>query len=235
MANAADYMELACNEWSLGYSQENRTHVYDGGETDCSALVSWCNFMAENISHNPWFSTRTEYDFLTSQGFTVLDPEYDVPERGDTLLTTGHTAIYLGGGLIGEAVHDEYGDIAGGEPGDQTGDETRVSYYYPSNWDCILRPPEGDEQDDNHDDDKEVFDMTDWAIVAFDGCGYLYAGGKLHALANQEEQQFVEYVYGEAKRQIDGGSMPHIVLGDGVECTYGVGPWGKKLAEILAR
>lgn len=139
--DAADYMEMACNDWSLGYSQANRTDVRDGGETDCSALVSWCNFMAGNTDSNPWFSTRTEYDFLTSQGFTVLDPEYDVPERGDTLLTTGHTAIYLGGGTIGEAAHDEYGDIAGGEPGDQTGDETRVSYYYPSNWECILRPP----------------------------------------------------------------------------------------------
>jgi hypothetical protein len=29
--------------------------------------------------------------------------------------------------------------------------------------------------------------------------------------------------------------MPHIVLGDGQDVIYGVGPWGKKLAEILAR
>ena len=233
MANAADYMEMACNDWSLGYSQANRTDVRDGGETDCSALVSWCNYQAGNTDSNPWFSTRTEYDFLTSQGFEVYDPADTVPERGDTLLTTGHTAIYLGGGLIGEAAHDENGNIAGGEPGDQTGDETRVSYYYPSNWECILRPPAKGEESESKID-KEI-DMTDWAIVAFEGCGYLYAAGKLHPLANPDEQRFVEWIYDNAKQQRDGGCMPHFVLGDGVDATYGVGPWGKKLEEILAR
>lgn len=232
MDNAADYMEMACNDWSLGYSQENRTDVRDGGETDCSALVSWCNFMAGNTDSNPWFSTRTEYDFLTSQGFEVYDPADTVPERGDTLLTTGHTAIYLGGGLIGEAAHNEFGDIAGGEPGDQTGDETRVSYYYPSNWEYILRPPAKDEEKEI---EKEKINMDDWAIVAFEGAGYLYAAGKLHLLHDENEQHFVEYLYEEAKRQRDEGGMPHIVLGDGADVIYGVGPWGKKLEEILAR
>ena len=77
--------------------------------------------------------------------------------------------------------------------------------------------------------------MTNWAIIAFDGVGYLYDGVKLHPLHSEDEQKFVEFLYGEAKKQRDAGNMPHIVLGDGVDVIYGKGPWGKQLAEILAR
>jgi hypothetical protein len=93
------------------------------------------------------------------------------------------------------------------------------------------------QQEDEKIDLKEI-DMTDWAIVAFDGCGYLYAGGKLHPLVNTpstDEQKFVEDIYAMAREQRDRGEMPHILLGDGQDVIYGVGPWGKKLAEILAR
>ena len=32
---------MACDDWSLGYSQPNRLSIWDGGEADCSSLVAW--------------------------------------------------------------------------------------------------------------------------------------------------------------------------------------------------
>lgn len=78
--------------------------------------------------------------------------------------------------------------------------------------------------------------MTDWAILGFDGGGFLYAAGKVHPLATADEQKFVEYLYEEAKRQRDAGGMPHIVLGESdIDVIYSKGPWGKRLIEILSR
>ena len=92
----------------------------------------------------------------------------------------------------------------------------------------------GERHEEDPIDIKEI-DMTDWAIVAFDGTGYLYAGGKLHPLKSSEEQGFVEWICQTAKEQRDRGEMPHIgFAGDG-EGMYQRGPWGRVLAEILAR
>jgi hypothetical protein len=143
---------------------------------------------------------------------------------------TYHVGIYTGdemcvsanGSSMGVAEHSVYidgGFIGGGWPLGEKYDEEQ--------------PP----QEQDTIDLKEI-DVTDWAIVAFDGAGYLYAGGKLHLLVNTpdtDEQRFVEDIYAMAKEQRDRGEMPHILLGDGQDVIYGVGPWGKKLAEILAR
>ena len=154
-------------------------------------------------------------------------------QDGDDWTDTYHVGIYTGddmcvsanGPRMGVAEHSVWIDsnfIGGGWPLDWT-----------DGWD---EPQEEQGQEQDTTDIKEI-DVTDWAIVAFDGAGYLYAGGKLHPLDNDDvdEQAFVEYLYGEAKRQRDEGGMPHIELGDGKDVLYGVGPWGKKLAEILAR
>ena len=36
-----DFMWIACEDWDLGYDQDNRWDVRDGGECDCSSLVIW--------------------------------------------------------------------------------------------------------------------------------------------------------------------------------------------------
>jgi hypothetical protein len=88
--------------------------------------------------------------------------------------------------------------------------------------------------------DLKEIDVSDWAIVAFGGVGYLYAGGKLHPLKSgadkpEGEQAFVEWVYKTAKEQRDRGEMPHIAFAGDGDGMYQYGTWGNVLAEILAR
>jgi hypothetical protein len=207
-----------------------------GGDYDCSEAVRMCYAAVGVLPDDSYMWTGNERELLLSNGFEEISP-WDAQD-GDVVLTSGHTEMVLdmdGSRIQAGFRHSEDYDIDG-ETGDQNGDEATWSGYRPEAWEtafrcCVERTPENVTVIDN----REVVDMTDWAIVAFDGCGYLYAAGKLHPLANSEEQMFVEFVYGEAKKQIDSGGMPHIVLGDGVDAPYGIGPWGKRLQEILAR
>ena len=153
-------------------------------------------------------------------------------QDGDDWTDTYHVGIYTGddmcvsanGPRMGVAEHSVWIDsnfIGGGWPLD-----------YTDGWD----EPQEQEQDI---DIKEI-DVTDWVIVAFDGTGYLYTGGKLHPLRSgadkpEGEQSFIEWVYKTAKEQHDRGEMPHIALPGNQDGMYQRGPWGKKLAEILAR
>jgi hypothetical protein len=147
-------------------------------------------------------------------------------QDGDDWTDTYHVGIYVGddmcvsanGSSMGVCEHSVWID----------------SNFIGGGWPLMDTDGWGEPQDEQEIDIKEI-NMDDWAIVAFDGAGYLYTGGKLHMLADPDEQKFVEYLYGEAKRQRDEGGMPHILLGDGQDVIYGIGPWGKKLAEILAR
>jgi hypothetical protein len=252
------YSEMASEVmWHLvtddehGYSQPRRmgdgtteelilsdgTPVYiHGGDYDCSEAVRMCYAAVGVLPDDSYMWTGNERELLLSNGFEEISP-WDAQD-GDVVLTSGHTEMVLdmdGSRIQAGFRHSEDYDIDG-ETGDQTGDEATWSGYRPEAWQTAFRcVVEREVDDDSIIDDKEVIDMTDWGIVAFDGCGYLYAAGKLHPLANSEEQMFVEYVYGEAKKQIDSGGMPHILLGDGVDVPYGAGPWGKRLEEILAR
>ena len=236
---------------SHGYSQPQRmgdgtteelvlsdgTHVYvHGGAYDCSEYVRMSYAAVGVLPDDSYMWTGNERELLLSNGFVEIDP--NDAQDGDVLLTTGHTELCID--MDGQRIQagfrhsEDYG--IDGEPGDQTGDESTWSYFNPDDWEtafrCVVeRVPEGVTVIDN----RKKVNMDDWAIVAFDGAGYLYAGGKLHMLANPDEQVFVEWLYETAKQQRDGGGMPHIILGDGVDALYGIGPWGKRLAEILAR
>lgn len=239
-----------------GYSQPHRsgdgtieelilsdgTPVYiHGGDYDCSDAARMCYAAVGVLPEDAYMWTGNERELLLSNGFIEIDPSD--AEDGDVLFTSGHTELCIDMDeqriQAGFRHSENYG--IDGEQGDQTGDEATWSYFNPDAWEtafrCIVvREVDGDGVIDN----KEVIDMTDWAIVAFGPSadkqtGYLYAAGKLHPLANEEEQKFIEFVYGEARKQIDSGGMPHIVLGDGVDAPYGVGPWGEKLREILSR
>jgi hypothetical protein len=145
---------------------------------------------------------------------------------------TYHVGIYVGddmcvsanGPRMGVAEHSVYidsGFVGGGWPLGEKYDEEQ--------------PP----QEQDTIDIKEI-DVDDWAIVAFGGTGYLYAGGKLHPLYSgadkpEGEQSFVEWVYKTAKEQRDNGEMPHIAFAGDGEGMYQTGPWGDVLADILSR
>ena len=256
---ASEVMWDLVNDPANGYSQPGRqgdgtakTLTLSDGETvevahgdaDCSEGVRRCYAAVGVLPWGYWDSytfTGNEADMLTSHGFVEVG--LDDVQDGDILLTDGHTemVIDMDGRLVqaGFRHSEDYG--IDGEAGDQTGTESSYSDYDPSDWECAFRYA-GPEREDTPApesvtiiDNRKDIDMTNWAIIAFDGCGYLYDGAKLHPLHSEDEQAFVEYLYGEAKRQRDAGNMPHIPLGDGLDCIYGKGPWGKKLAEILAR
>jgi nucleoid-associated protein YgaU len=58
-------------------------------------------------------------------------------DRGDP--RHQHTAMYVGNRQIAMASIDEHQHAFGGQPGDQTGLETKVCPYYDKPWSCVLR------------------------------------------------------------------------------------------------
>ena len=214
--------------------------TFHGKDYDCSECMRVAVDCALSGSyHGPitYMYTGSEREDLLAVGFTEVG--LDDVQDGDVLLTDGHTemVIDMDGRLVQAGFrHSEDYDIDG-EPGDQTGDESGWSDYDPDEWETAFRycGPEREPEGVTIIYNRRIQKMADWEIVAFDGCGYLFESGRLHPLANPDEQTFVEWLCGEAKRQRDNGDMPHIALGDDLDCIYGVGPWGKKLVEILSR
>lgn len=113
-----------------GYNQAAR----DGGvDYDCSSAV----YMACIKMGFPWtlpsFSTRTMKGRLEANGW-IWHEGTDGVGRGDILWMPGHTAMATSGVRMGEACIDENGNIYGGRPGDQTGNEIRVANINIYNW-----------------------------------------------------------------------------------------------------
>jgi len=143
---ACEWMRKACEDWSVGYDQSNRQAVYDGGETDCSALVLWAlrkaGFDTGNASYTGNMSSN-----LTARGWKrIAFSSLSQVKAGDILLNDSyHTAMVISGSgttaKLAQASIDERGRISGGRAGDQTGNETniRTVYVYSHGWNCILR------------------------------------------------------------------------------------------------
>jgi len=124
----------------VGYSQDGniRFDLRNGGSVDCSSFVIACLKIA-GFETGSALNTSTMRAELTKHGW-VVKPNNGDPQPGDILLNDGHhTAAYLGNGLLAEASIDERGEITGGRPGDQTGNETHVRNYYNFPWSCYLR------------------------------------------------------------------------------------------------
>ena len=187
----ADFMHLACAEWSLGYSQPNRTHVYDGGETDCSALVSWClrKGMGLAVTELPWFSSSTMRPILARLGFREL-PVGTTPRRIDVLWKEGHTALYLGGGKIGQASRDENRSDGweGSKPGDQDGGETNIAPYLPKSWDLIIRNDDLAAQGEAIENGSEEDDVALIIKPDHTTTQYYFDGHDMHAIGKPSER-----------------------------------------------
>ncbi|HST49990.1 peptidoglycan-binding protein [Jatrophihabitans sp.] len=122
----------------VGYDQSNRWNLKNGGSVDCSSFVILClrkaGFQTGNAS-----TTRNMRSELTKHGWVVVENDGH-PQPGDILLNDGgHTAVYLGSGVLAQASMDEVGGISGGKPGDQSTSETNVRKYYNFPWKCYLR------------------------------------------------------------------------------------------------
>lgn len=131
-----DRMVWYCKECDLGYGQDTRWNVYNGGDADCSSLIITA-LRDAGFDTGDANSTHDILPALAVRDWTLAHPPL---QRGDILLAPGaHVAAYIGDGRIAEAAINENGDIINGTPGDQTGQETRVTDYYDYPWDYILR------------------------------------------------------------------------------------------------
>lgn len=152
----AQRMEYWCNEGNLGYDQDQRWNIWEGGETDCSALALWCAWEAGYLPEKPtWGYSGSIASQLMPYGFYKVPFNFDEVRRGDILVNESHhVAIALGNGLLGQAGHDENWRYHGGQSGDQTGDETVIKPMYDYPWDFILRPPDSDEEQEQEKREK---------------------------------------------------------------------------------
>ena len=147
---AAAWIVTAVRDWSLGYGQGSgpggRWDHRNGGAADCSSLV------AAALNHGG-ITPPLAYDTytgnlrtrLTARGWQSL-PTSTTPQLGDVLLWEGHhTAMCIGPDTLAEAWINELGTTIGGQPGDQTGQETRLiaASQHPdrTRWTHLLRPP----------------------------------------------------------------------------------------------
>ena len=156
-------MRKKCDYEYVGYSQYERLDIRDGGSMDCS---SGCAHSYNVGGIQPPFPPDTYTGnfraYAAERGFAILDysqvgPYPDNLAIGDSLLSeaasggVGHIAMVTGRDEISEAWISEIGDIYG-EPGDQTGGETRTvsftghPYTTSGAWTHVLRPPvDGDD------------------------------------------------------------------------------------------
>lgn len=136
----------ACDKWSTGYGQGDGTggrwDIRDGGSGDCSSVAIWGAQMGGYPTAGA-SSTHDMIDELTSVGWSLVPAGY--PSKGDILWKPGHVSVAIADGTLAEAWINELGEIVGGEPGDQTNQETRVVGYwehpFTGQWEWIIRPP----------------------------------------------------------------------------------------------
>ncbi len=156
-----DYMWIACEEWDLGYDQDNRWDVRDGGECDCSSLVITALNEAGFDTGDATYTGNLS-DELCARGWERLDPDIDQCRRGDILLNDRcHVCAVVDGegwgATIAQASIDERGRARGGASGDQTDAETNTKpvYWYRNGWDCILRWTGADEDAERERRERE--------------------------------------------------------------------------------
>lgn len=189
---------MACDDWTLGYSQPDRLNIQNGGNCDCSSLAAWA-YNQGGASFAPNTSTHNMRARAVAQGFSAI-PWHPgstlIP--GDALLSeaasggVGHVAIYTGGDALREAWISETGDIDGA-PGDQTGGETRTvacsahPYTTGGTWTHILRPGSSTHTNQNGDNDMNVEQATQLANV-----NYLLHNSIAPALARLDQARVSE-------------------------------------------
>ena len=131
--------------WSLGYDQDNRWDIKDGGECDCSSSSGWIIKQAGYpIDLGGTFYTGNFAAKAKTEGFTVLPFKMSNVRAGDFLLTPGHHVVFVRDPERWfSAEFDERGKASGGKAGNQNGRETRyrAPYVRPGGWTYIVRPP----------------------------------------------------------------------------------------------
>lgn len=149
-------MRWWCEDANLGYGQDTRWNIHENGDADCSSLVIH-TLQEAGFDTGDANSTHDLLPALAVRGWTLASPPL---MAGDILISPGnHVATYLGDGMLAEANINENGDIINGRPGDQTGQETRVTDYYDYPWDYILRYTGNTGNDTTETNPGEDYDM----------------------------------------------------------------------------
>ena len=138
---------------NTGYNQARRWAFYDRATdtfipnkaTDCSAMtgaIARAGTKKVNLgTDHAGFYTGNIEQILTSTGeFTGMAyPGAGAVREGDILWKPGHVVYAVSPSQIAEAAFDENGGITGGQDGNQTGQETRITGNY-GGWTRLIRP-----------------------------------------------------------------------------------------------
>jgi len=223
-------MVYYCVIASVGYDWARRWNVYDGGDTDCSALVITCLKEAGfNVGGATYTGNLSEG--LTRNGWVRMPVNLAIVKPGDILLNDVHhvAAVVEGEGRtskVAQASIGETGDVYGNQPGDQTGWETNISAIYDYPWSCVLRY-EG-ETEDTIDYEEMEFDMSMECVFQPDDQNYqvFYDGVNLHPAHHPDEIEAAQKVYEETH---DGKRMPVFQLGSKKA------PWAQRFYDLISR
>ena len=124
---------------SHGYDQTYR----DGPDYDCASLIMHGLNSAMGIPMLPAYNVRGLWNGLPEYGWVQHGSEANSASnlvRGDILIAYGaHTALYIGNNRVVQASINEFGDITGGQTGDQTGQEIAAGPFYSFPWTGFLR------------------------------------------------------------------------------------------------
>ena len=129
------WCENVARDNSHGYDQANR----NGPDYDCSSLIWWGLHNAGFDVGTYAFNTDMMPSVLTSAGFVQVPKDVSTMQRGDILLKSGHTELYIGQQQRLGAHSNEFGGIVGGRTGDQTGNEISITPYYDTGWTSVWR------------------------------------------------------------------------------------------------
>lgn len=154
---AVEIMKHLCNCHNHGYSQgsnrwgnneiekiyiDGEYYAIAGGDRDCSSAIITAWSTALGISLPCTYTGNMKEGFLSTGLFAWFPMSSGfIAEPGDIYLNIQHhTAMCISDipDMLGEFNINEYGEIIGGQEGDQTGQESRIRTYYDFPWDGIL-------------------------------------------------------------------------------------------------
>lgn len=139
--DAVDWAVSIANDDVHGYDQTSRW----GPDYDCSSLViqAYENAGCPVKTNGASYTGNMEQAFVATGFESIPYTEGMEIKKGDVLLRSGHTAMYIGDGKIVQANINENGETTGGATGDQTGNEIHVISFTTSahTWLKVLRLP----------------------------------------------------------------------------------------------
>ena len=210
---------------------DGETYSVGQGDRDCSSSVIDC--WRQALRGTPWEGSLDGATYtgdmrrvFVGSGLFDWRPMGDgyVARRGDVYLNErDHTAMCQSAepDMLSEFAINEFGGITGGQVGDQTGGESRISPYYDYPWDGILAY---NHKADGHAPAYDT-EATMQCIIQPNGLGKLcwFDGQRIHYLHHPDEVTALNMVH----RACCGRDIPCIALGEPDA------PWASRLLQAV--